>query len=317
MSRGLLVVVCSLMIPVASARAGEATSEELTKLRKEVTALRTEVAKLRVENADRARLGRQLVEVARKLAAGEKLADGSAEIKVLRDALAHSGFSDQVMRLATRLSEEQQVSFLSSAVCDISLLSHTRDKLVQSLGAVGGAVAGKVIARAIEQELLFPAKVLGGSVSYRYSHLGTTLALAAAKLKEKAAIDMGIHELRGIAAKVASSLQRAKHAKYQHFHGVYGKTRELVAGMAAWTGHESLAKYAAVKEAKRGYKTGFKFDTQAKVDAFNADIDKLAAWWKANRAKFEFPAEVARPERPADPRPRPAQNTNRTPVEKF
>ncbi len=285
MNRFPLILVAVAAVGLSSAGAGEKVEEELAKLRKEMAALRVEVAKLVAQKDEQKTLLKQLVAIAAKLKAGEKLADGSEELAVIEKCVRRSGaLSSRAMGLLGKLPSGQRCAILGAVVADVTAYYTVRQAALRELVTENNAAARKAIHKAIAQEKLLPAKRGGGG----YYDLKPHLALAAGSLKDKSAVTLSIECLDDMAANAVRSLARRKAGGGGRYYGtaVYGTTRTLVSRLKTWSGQEGLAQFTAKGARGYGY---YRINTQEKVDAFKGELTKLKTWWKQNQDKFEFP----------------------------
>ncbi len=298
--KSYLMAAVALVIPFAPALAGEA---DVVDLRKEVVALRTEVAKLNARLAGGAELGRKLVAVARKLAAGEEIKEGSAEMGVLRTALRTkgtglygSGVAQRTMGVMRKLPAGLRAKLLKEVLVDITVSDRVRGGILAELVLVGDESAGKAIAAACEMEVLLPAVSAG--YAYRSSYFLSKLIVAAADFKDKRAVGLTITML---ATRIKAGKQSPHYKKYGA--RLYSSDAKLAARLAAWSGHagwkELLAKHKyKPKHGGGGQYLSYAFKGEKASEAALAQLAEIGEWWKKSKGEFVFPNEKAAPVKP-------------------
>jgi hypothetical protein len=332
MRRILLAVIVALLLAPASAWSGEKVDEELAKLRTEVAALRAAIEKLAGKTPDPAELLARLQEIARKVAAGEKLAEGGPELALLRDFLL-SGYrmggyelGARAMGIVRNLPADQRGALLASVLTDLSVTATTRQTALRDLAGCDEKTFRAAVLKALELERLLPPAQIWGGGGGGWGDIRAELATAGIKLKEKAAVDFTLDYLQGIGRTYESNLRnKEKDPRVYYAATLYGQDAELVRKLAAWSGDAELGKYAPQppEDARWGRGMGgmgYTFKTAAEAAAFLAELDKVRDWWKGGREKFVFPAEEVKPPEapkavdPANPPPDPAKDPKKPEV---
>ncbi len=322
MKRVPLMLAAVAVLALSSASAGEKVEEELAKLRKEVTALRLEVAKLVAQRNEHKVLLKQLMAIAVKLKAGEKLADGFAELTAIEKCVRRGGdLGSRAMGLLSKLPSGQRCAILGVIVADVTVYNAARQAALRQLVTENNAAARKAIHTAIAQERLLPARAAGG-YNYSYNNLKPHLALAAGSLKDKAAVSLSIECLDDLAARAERTVAQRKTeggGRYSYGASIHGMTRTLVSRLKTWSGQEGLAQFTVAKGFAKGRRNYgyYRVDSQEKVDALKGELAKLKTWWKEKEGEFKFPAGAVAPAETDPPAKVKKPVKGKRPVEQF
>ena len=288
-------LLTALIAPISSpALAGEEAkpprdlAAEVRELQEEIARLREAVARLAANSRGTKALTEELLAIAKKLEAGGEL--GAGEIKVLLAAM-RAGTSMQGRGLAARarglirkLPPALRAELNAAILMDLAADGSARDGSLRELVAFRDGPAREAILKAIELERLLPAVYSGYSMGSLFS---AKLIRAVFDLEEKGAVDAAVAYCRGLAR---SALERAREPGSRYGYRIWGRdNRYVFRKLAAWSGDEGLLKYA---EGGRG---GHEIKTVEAAAAFGAEVEKVAAWWKANREAFKFPAPPPAP----------------------
>ena len=176
----------------------------------------------------------------------------------------------------------------AAILLDLAADGSARDASLRELVAFKDKAAREAILKAIELERLLPAVYSGRWTGTGY--FPARLIRAGLDLEEKRAVDAAVAYCRDQAK---SALERARTPGNRSGYRFWGgDNRHILRKLAAWSGDEALLKYT---EGGRG---GHEIRTVEAAEAFGAEVEKAAAWWKANREAFKFPAPPPPP--PAD-----------------
>jgi hypothetical protein len=299
--RTIALGLASVAALLCVARGGEkSVQEDLAALRKEVAALRTDIARLSAASGQRTELSRRLLAGALKLKTEGKLEDGSPELVAIGLCLRERDeLGSRAMGLLPLLSAKQRTAILAGVLLDLSADDDSRSTALEALVDAGGGDLKATILKAIEAERLLPT---GRSLRGRTpSDLRPELALAAAGVKEKVAVDLTIEYLRDRCARAAADAggNRNMNRNWRQMYstGFYGSSRELLRAVKHWSGREGLGKYLE-REGRWGY---YRINTKERAAVLKDEIAGLEEWWKANREGFKFPEK---PPPVEEPKPR-------------
>lgn len=295
MRTGLMAALGALVLCVPAGWGEEKNAaEELAGLRQEVAELRREVARLNTLLAGESELGVRLLAISRKLAAGEQLAEGSADLAVLARALAYSdrSFGSEIslraLGLIRKLPPEQRGRLLGAALTDVSVSQMQRARLLDELAELGDAPARQAMARAAELEVQLPAVAPGhmvGNSNYFLSKLADKLV----KAGDKMAVDI-------IVTCLDNQLQNV--GRPERGTWITGEMASLAEKLGAWSGQDG---WAELVRAHRERGTALRIKGEKDLEMARAEFAKVKAWWQDNREKFEFPKEEEKPPAPANP----------------
>jgi hypothetical protein len=251
--------------------------------------------------------GRDLVDrllaVSKKLAAGEKLADGSEEMLVLYRGLSFSepsfggDMAGRTLVLVRKLPPEQRGKLLGDALCNFSIPAHVRTRFIDELALIGDEPSTAALLRAAELELALPPATFGSAGTGNY--LVPRLADKLAKAGNKTAVDLTIQSLENQLANLSANNK-------DWGVSLYAESATLAERLGTWSGQEGWSQL--LKRSKDGRFPSIRIKGDKDIEQARAELEKIKAWWKENRADFKFPKEEPKPPAPPlQPMPRPEQ----------
>jgi hypothetical protein len=313
-------VISALFLSMPPAVSGEKVDDELARLRAEVAALRVAVEKLAGKTPDAAELAGRLLDIARRLQAGEKLAEGGPDLALLREFLVSGprmggpDLNARALGLVQSLPVEQRAALFAAVLADVSLATPVRQSALRDLAGCGEAQLRPALLKAMEAERLLPP----ATTAAYWSDLRGELALAGFRIKEKAAVDFALDYLTAVTRGFEQNLRLKQEGMGEQYYGpsFYGTTADVLRRVAFWSGNAELQKLAPVGVR---YAATASLKKPEEAAACLAELGKVREWWKTARENFDFPPEPVKAPEPvrvpvgpgAQPQPDPGKDPKR------